>query len=585
MAYRSPLKKFGLKVCRITNDEAQPLIHIAHKLIAGNSTREERKRFAVKAFLKTLKFHLTNWSVNVNRLNPEQVISRFIDGPRNSRSRSNSLSQSEEKKNVPRLRSRSVIDLCSPSSQSRSVVVAARSPPRHEEKKRRPRSRSVVVVARSPPRHEEKKRRPRSRSNSSMSAEAKNRERKTVQLNDEQRRELARIMWGFDPDKNEDLVRLEQFPSTIQIPAPFRKVESASKLKRRREPFCGINMRQMVKILNFLNDEDTEQSLARVKRMTSTHVFPLDSNLFCQELKRFIKKSFPGFRWLDHNLEISNVLGAGSYGMTVSVIEIKNNDHSSIFIPKDALKIFHDGPGTWMAMTTEYEIAKLMMNRDPVLVPRIKKFSIFPNARTRTNTGFLFMESLQMTLKQYLVRVGELPNGHHQKNGIYQLIWEALKMVLTRLRRINVTHGDLHYGNLMLRPVRNSPSHSSDPERVYLPFIVNRHVFVDQNKYDLLELVVIDFGQSVVDGNFLMVDVLQFLRVFLMDAMDRFFPWKVYNFFLQRFTTWLKETFDLTRYNMKDYDDVDNLQKHVRDQYDYGDKIQDMDDYMEHINA
>ena len=435
-----------------------------------------------------------------------------------------------------------------------------------------------------------------------------------IELSEDQRKELARIMWGCnnvdhsDRDKSNPSCRSnqtwKQFPSVIELPYPFKRMRTTEELKQMEPPFCSIYPHQYGKFYAFFFNKSGKKRDIRAERkigeklaekMLHLDSFPFDNNVLCRSIEMTILSRL-GDPKCFRGMTVVKLLGAGSFGVSLFTKrkkKIKTKRENKKKTNRDlnfnfqaplwhvdsndfdfyAVKIVKDDHRGYMTAEEEYKVGLYFHNISASLGPKTTCFERLDNEKLY----LIVMEALDMTIISYIRSITELSNKTEQeKQELYILIFEAVVQLIYRLKQNNLTHGDLHPENIMLRKVplrkKGKKEKKGGSHTIQLPIVIE-----GKHQHIAYELVPIDFGQSALTKNVSQIDMHQFIRGLSIHFDNNEIPSSVFQLFVEMAFHWFKLTDEqnpedalhLKLTELSDFDELDNTYDTLRKKFHY----------------
>ena len=371
------------------------------------------------------------------------------------------------------------------------------------------------------------------------------------ELKEAERKELARIMWGSSEN-------WEAYPSKVQLPEDYKSIRSIEALQKLESPHCQVSRASFVNFLLFFEhdrlqhkkresykgfrnaSEITAQDKRRIEiehqaietearqramfeatERFQLDVFPLDANVYCTEIMQEIKRRFSSKHRCISHLKVSDILGAGISGITL--LCEKTDQPEKTENNKIAVKLFHHNSQSMISAQEEFEIGEYLHQTNSLLAPRTGCFE-----KLNFNTYVLLMEPLEMSLPSYLKRMEELSDPS-DKQSVLKLLWKAIQELIQMFISMNLTHGDFHVGNIMLRGVEITQTKTT------VPFV--QHGIIVPNHYRY-ELVPIDFGRTCLVNNFFLLDLQTLARGIAIQYRLHNISKNSFNFFAKHLASW-----------------------------------------------
>jgi hypothetical protein len=265
-------------------------------------------------------------------------------------------------------------------------------------------------------------------------------------------------------------ISVEEFGYHIKSLRSADDLYKESKFKKRVAR--KLNQNEQEAIDSFVKTREYKKMAHKVMMLTS------DPNTPCRAFKRYLPKSKMLRGW-----EALSVIGRGKFGVVFLMQRGKT---------QRVLKIVQDKKTSFNSPKVEVQIQTVAAAAG--IAPKIRGQIERYIGTDGLHRIMFFTDSLDITLSSYL-RCIELTLGNdlNAKQRLWELIVVALFALMTKMKKLNMTHSDMHTENVML----------------------------GFESADKLKIQLIDFGQSSLKECHPSVDVSQLLRTIRMDNVSR----------------------------------------------------------------
>jgi hypothetical protein len=251
-------------------------------------------------------------------------------------------------------------------------------------------------------------------------------------------------------------------------------VSSSSRSPKKDKKSCGLTQRHYNKITKLL------------RRRKSTN----NKNL-CTAIEDMIPKECLG------NMKVVKYLGGGHYGKVLSLCKDNNNGQCK------AIKIILANPDTDY-VSPDKEISNQKYASTQRLAPKIHRMCRQDTAR------FILMDKVDGVFEMLL------RNKKHDWE--LDVVFDEIKLLLKRLCKTNITHGDLHWGNV--------------------GYMIKTD---DDTKKSYADIILIDFGHSYIGKCNTRLDLIQLIRTSNHDMTPVSHPYNLDYLYKKLFKLYVKK--------------------------------------------